>query len=76
MEWIFYVLIGVWALWTLITTYLTMLYRHKLKQTYGRLYIGHNKAEEPSELYFEAYESPAGWKNEKQLLIDISYKEL
>lgn len=76
MDWIFYITLGIWAIWTLVATYLTMLYRHKLKQTYGRLYIGRNTTENKTELYFEAYENPAGWKNEKQLLIDISYKSI
>jgi len=76
MDWIFYVLIGIWAVWTLVTTSLVMLYRHKLRQTYGRLYIGRGIKEERTELYFEAYEDPVNWKHEKTLLIDISYKDL
>ena len=76
MDWYVYVLIAVWTLWTLVSTSLAMLYKHKLKNTSGRLYVGHHSEENKSELYFEAYEKPSEWKDEKVILVDISYKEL
>ena len=67
------IIIGLWAL---VATGRMLYLSAKLKKSRACIYVGHYKNGDKAELYLEAYDSPDNWKYEKQILVDIEYKEI